>query len=110
MSVLQRREAEIPLNGGQDDQAGAEYQEVTTLRAVTDLRWGDGGELEKRPAEAESTDLTDPGAVGKYAGLGAAGIVESRGEVYVLSDNYGAMTERGVYLGAGGAAVGTTEP
>jgi len=105
MSVLTRQEAEIPLNGGQDDTAGAEYQAVTTMRAVTDLRWNNGGELEKRPATASTQAIVNPGSLGMYDGLGGAGLIESRGEVYAITDNYGAMNSAGRYVGAGGSLI-----
>lgn len=105
MSVLQRQEAEIPLNGGMDTSAGAEYQAVTTMRNVLDLRWNNDGELEKRPATASTQAIVSPGSVGVYAGLGGAGLIESRGEVYTITNNYGAMNESGRYASAGGSNI-----
>lgn len=110
MPILAKQEAEIPLNGGMDDQAGAEYQAVTTLRAVTDLRMNNGGEWEKRPATASTQAIVNPGSVGVYAGLGGAGVVESRGEVYALTDHYGPMNESGRNVAGGIGAVGTSTP
>jgi hypothetical protein len=107
MAVLQKQEAEIPLNGGMDTKQGAELQSVNTLRLVEDLRWNAAGELEKRPAVASTVTIATPGAVGVYADLTGAGVVESRGEVYAITGGYGAMNESGEYLGTGGLGVGS---
>lgn len=107
MAVLDKQEAEIPLTGGMDDTAGAEYQAVTTSRAVTDLRWNASGELEKRPATASTVSVTDPSG-GVYAGLHADAVVVSRGEPYLMTRNYGLMNKSGRYVGQKGQPVGWT--
>jgi hypothetical protein len=105
--ALERREAEIPLNGGMDTTAGAEYQSVSTLRVVQDLHWNADGELEKRqgPVSTASQAVANPGSIGVYAGLEAAGLVESRGEVYAVTDHYGAMNTSGRFVGGGGVDI-----
>lgn len=110
MSILEKREIEIPLNGGMDDQSSTELQDMSTLRGVTNLRFGNGGELEQRPTYTTVATVTNPSSVGAYDTLGAAGLVESRGEIYALTDSYGVMSTEGAFLAGGGEAVGTTEP
>ena len=107
MGILERREAEIPLNGGMDDTAGAEYQSVATMRNVLDLRWSYGGELEKRPATASTQAITDPSG-GVYADLGADAVIEARGEPYLLTESFGMMNSSAQYVGQTGQPVGWT--
>jgi hypothetical protein len=106
MAVLQKREAEIPLNGGMDTKQGAELQSVTTLRNVTDLRLNALGEFEKRPATASELEITTPGDVGLYDVVTGAALVESRGEAFAITTDYGVMNERGRYSGGGGFDIG----
>lgn len=108
MAVLAKQEVEIPLNGGMDVKQGAELQSASTLRLVEDLRWNKLGELERRPAQASSVAIASPGGLGVYAGLNGAAVIESRGEPYVVTDEYGVMSSRGKYLATGGDAVADT--
>lgn len=104
MSILQKREVEIPLNGGMNTSAGAEYQSVETMRNVLDLRLNADGEYEKRPMYASVFGATDP-SNGAYTDLTIDGIVESRGEVYGLTRGFGVLNEDGKYVGGGGSDI-----
>lgn len=104
MAVLEKREQEIPLNGGMDTSAGAEYQSVSTMRNVLDLRINADGEYEKRPDYETVVGVQDPSG-GAHANLTIDGIVESRGEVYALTRSFGVMSESGKYLGGGGSDI-----
>lgn len=88
MAVLDEQQAEIPLNGGMDTSAGAEFQAVTTLRQITDLHWGSDGELEKRPATATTATPVLPTS-SPYALNGIDAVATRGDEVFAITGNHG---------------------
>lgn len=104
MMALDKREAEIPLSGGMNTSQGAEFQSVDTLRLVQDLRINADGEWERRPGAVTVATVTDPGN-GAYTSTEADALIESRGEIYALTRNFGVLNEESRYVGAGGGDI-----
>lgn len=91
MAVLQRQEAEIPLNGGMDVKQGAELQSVSTLRLVEDLRWNAQGEFEKRPAQLSLATLAAPsGSV--YTSTRMSGVIARGDETLGITQDFGLVS------------------
>lgn len=88
---LQRKEAEIPLNGGLDLKQSTELQDVSSLRAVTNLRWDALGELRKRPTYASEATAAIPSG-GDYESADMECIFTRESEVCALTKDYGVVT------------------
>lgn len=105
--ALEKREVEIPLNGGMNTSAGAEYQAVETMRDVLDLRINNDGEYEKAASFTSVCTITDTSG-GLYASItdtNVDGIVESRGDVFAITRAYGVVAKSGKVVGSGGADI-----
>lgn len=90
---MQRREQEIPLNGGLDIKQSTELQDAGTLRAVTNLRWDAAGELRKRPTHASTCTITAPTG-SDYTDCTPEGIYARGGEVFALTKDLGVAVIR----------------
>lgn len=88
MAILKKSEIEIPLNGGMNTSAGAEYQSVETMRNVENLRINADGEYEKRPRHT-AYSLAMPSGT-PYGTVPEVSGVYTRGrDVFALTGDHG---------------------
>lgn len=89
MSALEKREIEIPLNGGQNTSAGAEYQSVDSMRAVTDFRFNADGEYEHKPGATTVATPARPSGSPYGSSAELSGVYSRGSEVFCLTGDHG---------------------
>jgi hypothetical protein len=85
--MLQRKELELVMSGGIDEQTGSEVSDPQTSRSVTNLRF-QGGQLSKRPTYATTATVSSPSGANYGTPYGEA-IFSNRGQVFTVSDDHG---------------------
>jgi len=89
MAILQKREMEIPLNGGMDTTSSEELQSTDTLRLVSNLRFSSDGEYEKLPAINVEASGTIPTGSPYGSPLLSSGIYTRGEEVFTVTRDHG---------------------
>jgi hypothetical protein len=89
--ALERREVEIPLNGGLDTKQNTELQDPATFTQLENLRWNRVGELEKIPTHNVALSVATPLSGSRYSNLGCSTVLGRGSEVCVLTGNHGLL-------------------